>query len=172
MFCSNCGSKQGSEVKFCTECGKAIGAADVETGEVPATAKKAIKLSKKQLLIAGSAVVVLVVGAIALMPHKSGPDFLSALKKCNLTTSSDGVTYSADENTLSLDGQGDDEYSGMDIFDEECVVDSLKVSTVVNNRMDHTTSLMGMQSGDWLNIHADWSYSSGNGWDVTLSPKQ
>ena len=174
MFCGNCGNKQLEGAKFCASCGSAMGDSAGQPVTSTATGVQALasKFSKKTLVAAGAAVAIFAIAGTLLLTQKSGPDFEKALKSCGLTTTSPGITYSAEENTLVMNGNSSDESSYVDMLDEDCVVKALKVSAVVQSRIGTTNGLMGLQTGEWANIHAEWTYSGNNGWDITLSPKK
>jgi predicted TIM-barrel enzyme len=53
----------------------------------------------------------------------------------------------------------------------ECVAVATDMPDSVMNKISQTTALAGMQSDEWANIEATWSYHSGDSLDITLELK-
>jgi len=71
--------------------------------------------------------------------------------------------------SITIDGYGEDDYSGADLYDTVCVLDAIKTPEYVISNMETTNSLMGRQSatfGD--NIDVSWSYHPDNGLDIVI----
>jgi hypothetical protein len=52
-----------------------------------------------------------------------------------------------------------------------CIAGMTKMPDSVMNKISQTTALAGMQSDEWDNIKATWSYHSGDSLDITLEIK-
>lgn len=93
--------------------------------------------------------------------------FETALKTCKLT-SVPGADLGDNGRTLILDHKGEDESEGLRYEKLACVLAALNIPDAVAARMDATRSLDGMQTGEWDNITASWTYHPDNGLDVIL----
>jgi hypothetical protein len=87
-------------------------------------------------------------------------DIESAAKGCGVPSENNSVIFT--------DVQPDDSAS---VSKVACVLYALDIPEVVVTRIDHTRPLDGMQTADWDNVHATWSYDAVNGLMLTLEPK-
>lgn len=81
----------------------------------------------------------------------------------------EGITVSDEGKTITINGIGEDDYSGAGLYDTVCVLDAIKTPEYVISNMETTNSLMGRQSatfGD--NIDVSWSYHPDNGLDIVI----
>jgi hypothetical protein len=94
----------------------------------------------------------------------------NALDICELTlTNQKGVDLSSDNQSLYLDGLGQDEYrsgpllSGKEIY---CVLDALEAPGAIVKRIGNTNSLMGQVEDNFNDIYLSWTYHPDNGLDI------
>ncbi len=80
-----------------------------------------------------------------------------------------GVTIGDGGRTLTLDGQGAEESSGVNVSQTVCVLMAVNTPDAVISRMDSTRALDGTQTATWDNITATWTYHPDNGLDVILT---
>lgn len=72
--------------------------------------------------------------------------------------------------TLTLDGEGK-KHVGLPIKDIACALTELKQPSSGAQKMDRTTSLMGVQEDTWDGIEASWTYHPDNGLNIILVDK-
>lgn len=184
MFCNQCGTQYKAESAFCSKCGNPKGPVlEGDTAAAPAVTKQGasvtIDLSKaksflatKNGKIALGAVGAVVLGAVIFAATGAGgPNFKGALSACGLDETSAGVLLGDNGASLYLDGKGEEDISGLDVSDQNCVLGELNVTDVVRQQMSNTSALMGVQSGDWDSIHAQWTYHPNNGFELSLERK-
>ncbi len=119
-------------------------------------------LMKKLIAIAG--VSLLMVGLTGCAGKFD--TFQKAYETCG---SPAGIRVSDEGKSITIDGYGEDDYSGADLYDTVCVLDAIKTPEYVISNMETTNSLMGRQSatfGD--NIDVSWSYHPDNGLDIVI----
>ena len=122
---------------------------------------------KKTLAIFGIAGLL----AATLSGCAAGPTTLQKVsEECNL---SDGFRIGDEGKTLSLDMMGEDEYTGANIDDIVCVVQSqrIKMPEFIINSIETTRAIDGKQTGDWDGFEAEWSYHPDNGLDLMIHQK-
>jgi hypothetical protein len=74
------------------------------------------------------------------------------------------------DHTLVIDTAGDDYESGADSFDGlACTLGKLGTPTSVTAQMDSTRALDGMQSADWGDFSASWTYHPDAGIDLIIT---
>lgn len=92
--------------------------------------------------------------------------FQKAYSSCG---SPSGIQVSDGGKTITIDGNGEYEYTGANIADTACVLYAIDTPTYVITNMDTTNSLMGRQTatfGDKIDI--SWSYHPDNGLDIVI----
>jgi hypothetical protein len=89
---------------------------------------------------------------------------------CDLALAS-GAVVGDDGATLTLDGKGAEESTGLDITQIACVLFALKTPDAVVAQIDGTRSLDGRQSATWGDVSASWTYHPDNGLDMILTTK-
>jgi pyruvate/2-oxoglutarate dehydrogenase complex dihydrolipoamide acyltransferase (E2) component len=95
----------------------------------------------------------------------------AAFTSCKLSSSA-GADLGDGETSLSLDGRGEEDYSGAPMSDINCALDAINVPDFVRAQMDKTRALDGVQTETWDNITAKWSYHPNSGFNVSLSEKK
>jgi hypothetical protein len=91
----------------------------------------------------------------------------AAAKTCRLPDSVGDGGYS-----MTIDTEGEEDYSGDTVRNLWCAVRELDVPDYVISRMETTTSLAGIQNADWADLHASWSYHPDNGMSFIVSEDQ
>lgn len=81
-----------------------------------------------------------------------------------------GLSLSVGDNgtSITLDTQGEDEYSGDDWDDVICLLDGLDVPDRVVSRMDQTRALDGTLDASWGDYEAFWNYHPDHGMNLTI----
>lgn len=118
---------------------------------------------KKTLSILGASLLLISTAGCGAIPFTK---FSEAYKTCG---SPSGIRVSDEGKTITVDGNGEYEYSGANIYDTACVLDAIDTPSYVITNMDTTNSLMGRQTatfGD--NIDVSWSYHPDNGLDIVI----
>ena len=87
-----------------------------------------------------------------------------ALAECGLPSSGDSE-LGDNGLTLTINGEGDEDYSGLAIDDEVCLLRNLSAPSAVLSHIDQTTSLDGRQSETWSNVSFSWTYHPNRGLD-------
>lgn len=95
----------------------------------------------------------------------------SAASSCGITNS-DGAKLGDNDTSLSLDGKGDEDYTGLSMTSINCVMDAIKVPDYVRAQMNKTRALDGTQRESWGNISATWSYHPNTGFNLGLTEKR
>jgi hypothetical protein len=88
------------------------------------------------------------------------------------TASTDCVagTLADEDKTLVIDMMGQDYGSGTATFaDIECVLDELGAPQSIVAKMGSTRALDGMQTANWSDYEATWTYHPDDGLDVILT---
>jgi hypothetical protein len=79
-----------------------------------------------------------------------------------------GATVADGGRTLTINGRGSEDPSGLDAEAIVCLLDKLSVPTAVIEQMDHTRALDGRQEADWGKFHASWTYHPDDGLDLIV----
>ncbi|MDR6969749.1 hypothetical protein [Leifsonia shinshuensis] len=87
-----------------------------------------------------------------------------ALSECGLMANDDAELADSGY-TLTVNGEGDEDYSGLSIEDEACLLRTLNAPSAVVSHIDQTTSLDGRQSETWSNVSFSWTYHPDRGLD-------
>jgi len=186
-FCNNCGAKAQSGV-FCSSCGTKLATnrndadalieGDAQT--VP-TRQPPMRLA----LIVGAIVIAVVLvpvginaftelqtnaaeaAKVAAQAEKEKTFFNNVAANCGVFNSF-AVTIETDGSSMFVSGYGDEDVIGMPIDDLVCVITGAGVPQTVIDRMNTTTSLMGIQEASWDDLSASWSYHPDNGLDINF----
>ena len=174
MFCSSCGSQLSTDSAFCPNCG----ANNQPTSETSTTGASAgagaagatiFLKSTNGRLVSAIVGVALLGGAIFAFSGAGGPNLSSALSACGLSETAEGVTLGDGGKALFLDGEGEEDWSGMSYSDQICVLDELKVPEIVMKQMEKTSSLMGVQDAEWDGLSAKWTYHPDKGFELSIT---
>ena len=82
---------------------------------------------------------------------------------------SDGVAVEDKGRTLTIDTEGQDEYSGASYSEFTCILDALQVPGSVRAKIGHTRAIDGMVSADWDGYSASWNYHPNEGVNIVIS---
>lgn len=175
MYCTNCGSETTGA--FCTSCGTKVsdtsasgavetGGAVAEPTESPMAAEKSTKKKLTFLFLGVGLVAIVAIAAFSAAANKS--PFPAALKACEITAEDPFFSLGDGDKSLSIDGDGDSDL-GAPTSDIGCVLAELNVSDAVLEQMSNTSALMGVVSGSWDKITAEWTYHPDNGFDIILT---
>jgi hypothetical protein len=105
------------------------------------------------------------VHASAVAAEKAASKTLSrALSGCSITEGDDADIADGGY-TLTINGEGNDDFSGVAIDDWACLTTALKTPQSVVSHIDQTTSLDGRQSATWGDLTLDWTYHPDRGLD-------
>jgi hypothetical protein len=94
--------------------------------------------------------------------------FLPTLTACGLTDDSDSQ-IGDDGDSLTLNGKGNDDATGVSIDDFNCIMTGLGTPDSVVSHVGQTTSVDGRQTETWGNLSMSWSYHPDRGADVVFS---
>jgi len=108
----------------------------------------------------------MLIGTSAITPPP--PPFLLFEEAYDTCGSPSGITVSDEGTTITINGNGEYEYSNADIYDIACVLSEVKTPSYIISNMDTTNSLMGRQTASFDGIDVSWSYHPDNGLDVVL----
>jgi hypothetical protein len=92
--------------------------------------------------------------------------------KATCAASSDAVEVGDGGKTLTIDGKGKKDFSGLETTQVVCILKALKVSDAVISQMDSTRALDGRQSAEWEGYSASWTYHPDAGLDVIVTQKR
>ena len=123
---------------------------------------------RKYALFAGAGLVV-GLGAGLLIPAIDFPSSVlpDALDSCAVELQW-GIGLGDDGQSLTVDGQGDDDALGVPYADTLCILAAVDTPDGVISRMGSTRALDGMQTAEWDRISAYWTYHPEDGLDVVL----
>jgi hypothetical protein len=91
----------------------------------------------------------------------------AAVDECRLN-GSDLVVLEDDGTTLLIDHKGEDDLRGMSIEKVDCLLDALEIPGSVRQKMGQTRAMDGMQSAEWDQVTATWTYHPDTGLDLIL----
>jgi type II secretory pathway pseudopilin PulG len=81
----------------------------------------------------------------------------------------DTAIIADDELSWFVDGKGNDYGSGSTSVEElVCIFEALDMPAPLREQVSNTNSLMGVQTGDWADLSAEWSYHPDNGLDINF----
>lgn len=126
---------------------------------------------RKPYLIAGiaiAAVVVLIALVLIIVRAKSASPLQAAYNTCSLSGQS-GASLGDNGQSLVLDGRGEEDYSGVQVAQQACVLAELKVPDSVIAKIEATRALDGRQVDSWDGVSASWSYHPDTGLNLILS---
>ncbi len=184
-FCTNCGHGMSDDAKFCPDCGKVVVPIQAKPTQavgtpVPTSSyeSQSAETAPQKRKVPTPAIVLGAIGVAAVFSivigtatGSSATQFQSALDTC-LSAGEDGyddVQIGEDGQTMYLDGSGEDDYSALEYSSEFCILNALDIPEIIITRMNATSSLMGVQTGDWDNFSASWTYHPNNGLDVSIT---
>ena len=147
--------------------------------EAPETHAAAASNSSKTVFIVAAVVGALVlvgIAAFVLRPRgDSGAPLLGkdariqdAYSSCNLGSKT-GANLGDGGATLTLDGKGEEDSTGLALTDLVCPLVALKTPDSVISNMDSTRALDGTQTATWDGIKATWRYHPDSGMEVVLT---
>ncbi|PWD50683.1 hypothetical protein C8046_08470 [Serinibacter arcticus] len=91
-----------------------------------------------------------------------------ALDSCDVRDT-DGFALGDGGTTLTIDNQGEDEYTGADFVDISCVFGELSMPSSVGGHVGQTTSVDGRQTASWDDLEFQWSYHPDRGMDGVIT---
>lgn len=96
--------------------------------------------------------------------------FEDALATCGHPS---GVNVADDGSTITIDMMGEQEYTGADYTDVECIVDAVGTPAYIKDSMWSTNALAGRQSDTFETenggtVSVSWSYHPDNGLDAVF----
>lgn len=97
--------------------------------------------------------------------------FPEALSTCELTSKTSSARLGDSDRSLSLDGEGEEDFDGLSISEINCVLDVLDVPDSIRSQMSSTRALDGMQRDSWESFSISWNYHPNSGLSVNLSEK-
>jgi hypothetical protein len=119
-------------------------------------------MEKKKLIVLATAFVT----TLSLTGCIAGFDkFEKAYGSCG---SPDGVEVSDGGKTLSIDTEGDEDYSGASFDDFNCILDAVETPQFVQEQISATSALMGRQTEEFDGIEISWSYHPDTGAKLTM----
>ena len=98
-----------------------------------------------------------------LIANPDGPTVLQDASKC---LHGDETTDGGD--TLVLEQQGEDDYTGLEWEYIECVLEWLDVPDRVMAHIGDTRALDGQQTDSWDDLEARWTYHPDDGLEMTI----
>jgi hypothetical protein len=127
-------------------------------------------VSKDLLVKVGAGVLSLVVvlGLVFfVLGSRSDSRLSKAVETCGVAEAS-GITFAEDGQSLVFDGKGEDDFTGGDFYDVECMLTALEAPSTVWAQMLQTSSMDGQQESDWDGISVSWSYHPRSGLDANF----
>jgi hypothetical protein len=82
-----------------------------------------------------------------------------------------GAKLGDGDHSLSLDGQGEKDYSGLPMQKIDCVLNNIHVPDFIRAEMGKTRALDGTQRESWDNFSVSWTYHPDDGLNVGLVEK-
>ena len=150
--------------------------AEGTNGESPAPSQPAAAAGvPKDLLMkvgAGVAALVVVLGLVFfVVGGRSDARLTNAVASCGLEVAS-GITFAEDGQSLVFDGMGEEDYTGGDYRDVQCLLEALEAPVTVWAQMLKTSSNDGQQEFDFDGINVTWSYHPDSGLDTNFVIKE
>jgi hypothetical protein len=120
------------------------------------------------LAIAGAGVAFVLTSSGGTGALPIGPTPLEkARDKC--AKSGSGVKVEDNGRTLTIDTQGEDDFSGATYAEYSCVIDALDVPGSVRAKIGATRALDGMVTAEWNGFSASWNYHPDAGINMVIS---
>lgn len=166
MFCVSCGT-QNPTGAFCTSCGAALERVEPVGTFGTASSTKAGLQNKHKIMIGAGAALLLVLIIVFSGALKPNP-LIGAVSACNLSEV-EGVELSDGDKTLSVDTEGEEEYSGASYSDYLCVIEDLGTPTRITERMDHTSAMDGQLTDSADGLTYFWKYHPNSGVMLTVT---
>lgn len=94
-----------------------------------------------------------------------------ALAACSISNGADAEIGDGGY-TLTVNGKGNDDISGLELTDIACLQSELKTPQSVISHLDQTTSLDGRQTESWGLVTESWSYHPDRGLDSVFTIKR
>lgn len=91
-----------------------------------------------------------------------------AVGRCKLSSETVSAKLGDDGHSLSLDSEGEDDYSGLSMTQVDCVLEALNMPDSINDQMGTTRALDGTQRDSWDNFSVSWNYHPDSGLHVNL----
>lgn len=82
-----------------------------------------------------------------------------------------GADLGDGDHSLSLDGKGEKDYSGLSMQNIDCVLNNIHVPDFIRAEMGKTRALDGTQRESWDNFSVSWTYHPDDGLNVGLVEK-
>lgn len=114
--------------------------------------------------------VVFLVGIAGFGVYKKthpGDELEQAVKACNIAELDAFIGDGG--KTLNMDGEGQEDTSGLPLTDQLCVLGKLQVTSAVLAHMNDTRALDGRQTDAWGDFKAAWTYHPDDGLDLTIT---
>ena len=117
---------------------------------------------------AGAAALVVVLGLVFFVVGNQSDSRLSdAVASCGLDGAS-GITFAEDGQSLVFDGKGEEDFTGGEFSDVECLLTGVEAPSTVWAQMLQTSSADGQQEFEFDGISVSWGYHPNSGLDTTF----
>jgi len=93
--------------------------------------------------------------------------FADSLAACEVSESEDALLGDSGS-SLSLENEGEDDFSGLSSAEVFCILDELGMPDHVEQDMLNTTSMDGRREASWEGMTASWSYHPDRGIDTII----
>ena len=137
---------------------------------VPSQPAAAAGVPKDLLMKVGAGVgaLVVVLGLVFfVVGGKSDARLSNAVASCGLEVAS-GITFAEDGQSLVFDGKGEEDYTGGEFSDVECLLSGVEAPSTVWAQMLQTSSADGQQEFEFDGISVSWGYHPNSGLDTTF----
>jgi hypothetical protein len=137
---------------------------------MPSEPNSQVSVSKDLLMKVGvgAAALVVVLGLVFFVVGNQSDSRLSdAVASCGLAEAS-GITFAEDGQSLVFDGKGEEDYTGGEFSDVECLLTALEAPSTVWAQMLQTSSADGQQEFEFDGINVSWGYHPNSGLDTTF----
>lgn len=201
-FCKNCGQESSSGGKFCVQCGTPIdqsgstsAGSSSNVNNISNRARKP-KRNAAGLILAFVAVVAIAIGGVWFSNYQAEVRaqeeaaaeaarfeakqrevvnvLPGAVKQCGIDEPGFLNGFEVDATSLTMDGEGEDDFWGAQYSEIVCVLDELGMPASTKARWSSTRALDGQLDGSWSGpgddwtINAFWSFHPDSGPDVIL----